>query len=74
MMPDCHPGAWPDSAVWPAELQASETFSQLGRISNWDYEPEYLDGDFFGLKDIHLGDGSLEDFRPSPALRALCDA
>lgn len=69
-----NPGAWPDSAVWPAELQASETFSQLGRISNWDYEPEYLDGDFFGLKDIHLGDGSLEDFRPSPALRALCDA
>lgn len=68
-----HPGAWPDGAVWPAELQSPDTFSRLGRISNWDYEPEYLDGDFVGLKDIHLGRGPLDVFEPSPALRALCD-
>jgi glycosidase len=68
------PHAWPDGAVWPAELQAQAAFSRLGRISNWDYDPEYLQGDFCGLKDVRLGDGPPDDFVPSPALRALCDA
>jgi glycosidase len=68
-----HPGAWPDGAIWPAELQAPATFSCKGRISNWDHAPEFLEGDFYGLKDIHHGDGALDDFRPSAALRALCE-
>ena len=70
-----------DSAVWPAELQRSETFTRKGRICNWEHFPEYLEGDFFGLKDIHLGERGVwpgtsdEDpghYAPSPALRALC--
>ena len=62
---------WADRGVWPAELQAPETFSRLGQISNWDYDPESLTGDFFELKDVDLGGGSLDDYVPSPALRAL---
>lgn len=68
-----HPTAWPDGALWPAELQSPETFTQKGRISNWDHDPEFLEGDFFGLKDLHHGRGPLDDYRPSAALRALCD-
>jgi glycosidase len=67
------PDAWPDGAVWPAELQAPATFTQKGRIVSWDYDPEYLDGDFFTLKDIQHGTGSLDAYRPSAALRALCE-
>lgn len=60
-----------DRAIWPSEFQAPSTFSQLGQITNWDYEPESLGGDFFELKDVRLGEGSVDDFTPSPALRAL---
>jgi glycosidase len=69
-----HPEAWPDGAVWPAELQEPGTFTAKGRIANWDYDPEFLQGDFADLKDIHHGVGPIDDFRPSPALRALCEA
>jgi glycosidase len=48
-------------------------FTQKGRINNWDNDPEYLEGDFFSLKDINLGRGSLDNFDPSLALRALCE-
>lgn len=68
-----HPSVWPDGAVWPAEFQAPETFTQKGHITSWDYDPEFLEGDFADLKDIHLGSGSADAFLPSPALRALCD-
>jgi hypothetical protein len=68
------PGAWPEAAVWPVELQTPHTFTGQGHISNWDYDPEYLDGDFSTLKDLHLGDGNVDDFTPSPALAALCEA
>jgi glycosidase len=62
-----------DQAIWPAELQPPATFSRLGQIVNWDYEPESLSGDFFELKDVDLGAGGADDFVPSPALRALAD-
>jgi len=65
------PDSWPDGAVWPEELQDSGVFSGLGRISNWDNDPEFLQGDFYDLKDIHLGEGAIDDFQPSPALRTL---
>ena len=68
-----HPQAWPDGAIWPAEFQAAETFTQKGHISNWDFDPEFLEGDFFSLKDIHHGAGPLDDYQPSAALRALCE-
>jgi glycosidase len=70
-----HPGAWPDGAIWPAEFQHPEIFTRKGRIRNWDFCPEYLEGDFFSLKDIHLGDTAAEDdYTPSRALVALCEA
>ena len=68
-----HGGAWPDGAIWPVELQASDTFTQRGRINNWDYYPEFVEGDFLDLKDIHLGQGQTEQYQPSPALKALCE-
>ena len=64
--------AWPGGAIWPAEFQSTSTFTAHGRIDNWDYEPEFLEGDFFDLKDIHLGSGGVDDYVPSSALQALC--
>jgi len=60
-------------AIWPREFQDPGTFTGKGRISNWDFDPEFLEGDFFDLKDIHLGGGDLGDYQPSPALKALGD-
>ena len=64
----------PDAGVWPRELQSADGFSRRGRIDNWDWYPEFVEGDFFDLKDIHLGRGVIDDFRVSPALRALTRA
>lgn len=68
-------------AVWPEELQAPGTFTERGRISNWDHDPEFLEGDFFDLKNVRLGERSLDAsgreepdrFHPAPALRTLID-
>jgi glycosidase len=67
------PGAWPDSAIWPSEFQNPENYTRKGRITNWDYVPEYIEGDFYDLKDIGLGNENLENFVPSEALKFLCD-
>jgi len=64
---------WPDDAVWPAEFQDPAFYTQKGRISNWDYHPEFLEGDFYDLKDIHLGRGDVDAYEPSPALLALSE-
>ncbi|TCJ18952.1 alpha-amylase [Parasulfuritortus cantonensis] len=79
--PASHPYAWPNDAVWPAELQDAATFTTMGRIVNWDYDPEYYEGDFCTLKDIHHGDHVRDAegrripdaFVTSPALVALCE-
>lgn len=68
-----HSSAWPEGAIWPSEFQEPSVFTQKGHISNWDYYPEYLDGDFFDLKDIHLGGGDIDHYQPSPALKALAE-
>lgn len=68
-----HSGAFPNGAIWPAELQADSTFTRQGRISNFDHFPEFLDGDFFDLKDIGLGQGSVDEYRRSDALKVLCE-
>jgi glycosidase len=73
------PQAWPDAAVWPAELQPAETFHRRGHISNYDYFPEARDGDFASDRDINHGAQPFDDdnqplldaFVPSPALGAL---
>ena len=64
------PGAWPDGAIWPAELQDARTFTAKGKITAWDYAPEFLTGDFESLKDIDHGhqDGDAGSFRPAAAL------
>jgi glycosidase len=64
----------PAAAVWPAEIFHPATFTAKGRISNWDDDPEFREGDFFSLKDVRLGGGSTDDYRPSPALVALTRA
>lgn len=61
-----------DDAVWPIELREPDNYSQKGEITNWDFFPEYLEGDFFSLKDVHLGSGDIETYRASRALKILC--
>jgi len=67
-------GAWPGGAVWPAEFQPAETFTRKGRINNWDHDPEFMEGDFYDLKDINLGSGPVDHYAPSAALWSLCQA
>lgn len=67
------PDAPTEEAIWPRDFQDPGTFTARGRISSWDNLPEYLDGDFFDLKDIRLGEGIIDTYQPSAALKALCD-
>lgn len=60
-----------DIGVWPAELFDPKTFTAKGRIDNWDHDPEFLEGDFYSLKNVELGSGETDHYRPSPALAAL---
>jgi len=63
---------FPDGAIWPVELQPLETFTRKGKIRNWDFDPEFRQGDFETLKDIHQGTGPVDDYRPSEAFLGLC--
>jgi glycosidase len=55
---DGNPGpldaAWPDGAIWPREFQRADQFLRKGHITNWDYYPEYAEGDMFGLKTLNI--------------------
>ncbi len=46
-----------DDALWPVELQDAECFTRHGAIGDLSKasEAEILDGDFFSLKDLNLG-------------------
>jgi glycosidase len=75
-----HPGAFPESAIWPAEFQEADTFTREGHINNFDFFPEFADGDFFTLKDLHHGErriingaDQIDDYAISPTLRRLCE-
>jgi glycosidase len=46
--------AWPDGAIWPREFQRPELFLHKGHITNWDYYPEFAEGDMFGLKTLDI--------------------
>lgn len=65
--------AFPDAAIWPSELQDASNFTRKGQINSngWDNSPEYLDGDFFDLKDLALGEANPDNFTATPTLRAL---
>ncbi len=60
-------------AVFPVDLQDPGTFTCKGRIDNWDYDPEFCEGDFCDLKDVHHGSGSADDYKPSNALKVLTE-
>lgn len=62
---------FPDAAIWPSEFQSPETFTRKGKIFNYDYDPEFREGDFETLKDIRLGYGPIDHYQPSNALRNL---
>ncbi|KYC42299.1 alpha-amylase [Scytonema hofmannii PCC 7110] len=62
-----------DGAIWPIEFQDPSFYTQKGRIDNWDGDPEYLEGDFSDLKDVHHGEGTLDNYKPSLALKYLCE-
>jgi glycosidase len=62
-----------ESAVWPLEFQDPEYYTQKGRIDNFDHFPEYVEGDFYSLKDVSHGTGTVDEYRASKALMALCD-
>lgn len=64
----------PGSAVWPSELQGDGVFTRKGHIVDWNNPAEYLDGDFFGYKDIHHGAGSVDSYQPAAALEVLTKA
>lgn len=68
------PSAAAEDAVWPTEFQDASFYTQKGRISNWDNDPEYREGDFCDLKDIHHGYGDTDNYQASSALKALCEA
>jgi glycosidase len=46
--------AWPDGAIWPREFQRPDLFLHKGHITNWDYYPEYAEGDMFNLKTLDI--------------------
>ncbi len=68
-----YPQAWPDGAVWPAELQSPLTFNCRGCISDWQDPENYLHGDFLYCKDFNLGNLELNYFQPSATLNTLID-
>jgi glycosidase len=63
-----------DGGIWPKELQSPGAFTQKGKITRWDDYPEFLDGDFESLKDVHHGTGDVDNFHPSSALAAITQA
>ncbi|MDD1621110.1 MAG: hypothetical protein LUQ11_06475 [Methylococcaceae bacterium] len=69
------PAAWPDKdgAVWPLEFQDPNYFTQKGYIKNYDYDPEFREGDFCDLKDLHHGYGTVDGYQASPALLSLIE-
>jgi glycosidase len=70
-----YPKAFPDGAIWPAELQDASNFTRKGYIRDWDAIPECVEGDFFGLKKLNLGPSTpadLDRFVPSRTLDTLC--
>ena len=52
--PERMEAAWPDGAVWPREFQRPDLFLHKGHITNWDYCPEYAEGDMFNLKTLDI--------------------
>jgi glycosidase len=69
--PAAFPG--PDDAIWPVEFQDPATFTRMGHIRNFDFDPEFREGDFFDLKDVHHGVGPVDAYEPSEAFMHQLD-
>src|SRR5215467_502331 len=70
--PDQLEAAWPDGAIWPREFQRLALFLRKGHITNWDYYPEYAEGDMFELKTLDIWVRQAGQFRQaSSALGCL---
>jgi glycosidase len=65
--------AWPDGAIWPREFQRGDLFLRRGKIDNWGYFPEYVEGDMAGgLKTLDVRVRWAAQYRrPSPATMCL---
>lgn len=65
--------SWPDGAVWPREFQRGDLFLRKGKIYNWGYYPEYVEGDMAGgLKTLDVRVRWAGPYRrPSPAMAWL---
>ena len=46
------PVQWPDDAVWPEEFQNEDWYKRQGEITDWGDPAQYLNGDFFILKEL----------------------
>ncbi len=67
------PSAFPDGGVWPSDFQQDYMFTRKGGIRNWDFDPEFREGDFDDLKDIDLGLADPDTYAATPGLEALCE-
>jgi len=65
--------AWPEGGIWPQEIFTEKTFTKKGQITNWDSYPEYVEGDFYSLKNINTGKGKLTSFKPTEAFKVLTE-
>ena len=64
--------SWPDGAIWPREFQRGDLFLHKGDIRNWEYYPEYVEGDMFKLKTLDVWARWNGQYRePSPAMTCL---
>ena len=61
--------AWPDGAVLPADLHDPATWTRRGRIKNWDYPPEYREGDFRTSRTSPTAPATSAATRPRPRLK-----
>jgi glycosidase len=64
---------FPDGGIWPADFQHDYIFTRKGGIRNWDFDPEFREGDFDDLKDIDLGLADPDAYTSTPGLDALCE-
>ena len=48
------PGFQEDDAVWPEELQHSESYKRRGQIRNWNDPDQAINGDFLSLKELDI--------------------
>lgn len=64
---------YPDGGIWPQELFDLDTFTRKGYIRDWDNDPEFREGDFLSLKNINTGQGKLNNYQASTALKTMID-